>query len=147
MIQFGSSPPGDQANQWRYQLDSFVEEHQNALAALAWGLLQEWDNHQDAIGIDLQPQPHFVRCSRQAIEELNKKVNRQIQEILGVLDGYNPQEEVVMIAIAKGQLKLIHFKPDPFPPVCFEEVSKTLEELIQTLEELMAQKIVILTDS
>ncbi len=141
MIQFGSSPPDDEANQWRYQLDIFVEENQQSLAALAWGLLQEWDNNQDALGIDLQPQPHFVCCSRQAIEELNKKVNRQIQEILGVLDGYNPDEEVVIIAICQGQIKLINFKPDPSPSVCFKQISSSLDQLIEELEALMVKQL------
>ncbi len=141
MIQFGSPLPDDQTNQWRYQLDDFVAENQQSLAALAWGLLQEWDNNQNTLGIDLQPQPHFVCCSRQAIEELNQKVKRQIQEILGVLDGYNPQEEVVIIAIGKGQIKLINFKPDPTPPVCFENTANSLDELIQKLEELMVKQL------
>lgn len=140
MIQFGTSLPDDRANRWRYKLDDFVEENQRPLAALAWGLLQEWNNDKDALGIDLQPQPHFVRCSRQAIEELNRKVKRQIQEVLGVLDGYNPQEEVVIIVIAKGQIKLINFKPNPFPPICFEKISSSLDELIKSLEELMIEQ-------
>ena len=141
MIQFGNFPPDDQVNQWRYQLDIFVEENRPSLAALAWGLLQEWGNNQDTLGIDLEPQPHFVCCSRQSIEELNQKVNRQIQEILGVLDGYNPDEEVVIIAIGKGQLKLINFKPEPAPPFCFEQVSSGLEQLIEELEELMVKQL------
>ncbi|HAC64229.1 MAG TPA: hypothetical protein DCF68_11985 [Cyanothece sp. UBA12306] len=141
MIQFGNSLPDDQVNQWRFQLDMFVEENQRSLAALAWGLLQEWDNNQETLGIDLQPQPHFVCCSRQSIGELNQKVNRQIQEILGVLDGYNPEEEVVIIAIGKGQLKLINFKPEPSPPLCFEQISSNLEQLIEDLEGLMVKQI------
>ena len=140
MSQFGTSLPDDGADRWRYQLDDFVEDNQRSLAALAWGLLQEWGNDKDTLGIDLQPQPHFVRCSRQAIEELNRKVRRQIQEVLGVLDGYNPREEVVIIVIAKGQIKLINFKPDPFPPICFEKISSTLDELIKNLEGLMIQQ-------
>lgn len=140
MIQFGTSLPDDGADRWRYQLDDFVEDNQLSLAALAWGLLQEWGNDKDALGIDLQPQPHFVRCSRRAIEELNRKVRRQIQEVLGVLDGYNPREEVVIIVIAKGQIKLINFKPDPCPPICFEKISGSLDELIKKLEGLMIKQ-------
>lgn len=134
MIPFGTTPPDDEKNQWRYQLDRFVEENQQDLAALAWGLLQEWGDSGDMLGIDLQPKPHFVRCSRSAIETLNRQVNRQIQEILGVLDGYNPDEEVVAIAIANGQIKLINFQPDPSPPDCFEQLDCDLDRLIERLE-------------
>ena len=137
MIHFGDSPPDDVANQWRYQIDRFVQEHQTDLAALAWGLLQEWGDSRDALGIDLQPQPHFIRCSRQAIEELNQKVDRKIQEILGIIDNYNPQEEVAILAIGQGQIKLIHYQSDPPPPVCFDEKQKNLESLIETLETIM----------
>jgi hypothetical protein len=31
----------------------------------------------DTLGIDLQPEPHFIRCSRQSLEELNKNVDRK----------------------------------------------------------------------
>lgn len=141
MIHFGDSPPDDIANQWRYQIDRFVQEHQTDLAALAWGLLQEWGDSQDALGIDLQPQPHFIRCSRQAIEELNQKVDRKIQEILGIIDNYNPQEEVAILAIGQGQIKLIHYQSDPPPPVCFDEKQKNLESLIETLETIMIRDI------
>lgn len=119
-------------------LDLFVQENQQLLAALAWGLLQEWGESQDTLGIDLKPQPHFVRCSRTAIEELNQKVERKIQEILGILDGYNPQEEVVAIGIGEGKIKLINFQPEPLPPACFEQFGPNIELLIQQLEERMA---------
>jgi hypothetical protein len=140
MINFGSSPPTDEANRWRSLLDEFVAENEQALAALAWGLLQEWGDNQDTLGIDLKPTPHFVRCSREAIEKLNRKVNRKIQEILGVLDGYDPETEVVAIGIGEGQLKLIYFQPDPPPSVCFEQIEGDLDTLIQQLEERMLEK-------
>ncbi|AFY78869.1 MAG: hypothetical protein IGR93_10825 [Hydrococcus sp. C42_A2020_068] len=140
MINFGNNPSIDEANRWRSALDEFVAENEQALAALAWGLLQEWGDSQDALGIDLKPTPHFVRCSRAAIERLNRQVNRKIQEILGVLDGYDPEAEVVAIAIGEGQLKLIYFQPEPSPPVCFEQIEGDLDTLIQQLEERMRDK-------
>ncbi|MEA5510030.1 hypothetical protein VB715_09665 [Crocosphaera sp. UHCC 0190] len=141
MIQFGDSPPDDLTNQWRYQLDRFVQENSGSLAALSWGLLAEWGDSRDALGIDLQPQPHFVRCSRPAIEELNRKVDRKIQEILGILDGYNPQEEVAILAMSQGQIKLIHYRSEPTPPQCFDEKKQDLDSLIQELETIMSQQI------
>jgi hypothetical protein len=140
MINFSNRPPNDAANQWRYLLDEFVEENQQALAALAWGLLLEWGNSKETLGIDLKPKPHFICCSREAIELLNRKVNRKIQEILGVLDGYNPETEVVAIAIGEGQIKLIHFQSDPPPPVCFEQMEGDLDTLIQQLEARLLEK-------
>lgn len=134
MIQIGSIPPDDMANQWRYQLDQFVQNYQTELSALAWGLRLEWDNPEETLGIDLSPHPHFVCCQREAIEKLNNQVNNQIQEILGVLDGYNPEEEVVMIAIGEGQLKLINFQSDPSPPECLAQSDRDLDALIQHLE-------------
>lgn len=40
-----------------------MKKNKQLLAALNWGLLQEWDKDKDLLGIDLQPQPHFVRYS------------------------------------------------------------------------------------
>jgi hypothetical protein len=134
MIGF-SNPLSDNAeNKWRYQLDQFVRENELELAALAWGLLQEWGESKDTLGIDLKPTPHFVACSRDSIEKFNRKVDNHIQEILGVLDGYKPEEEVVIIVIGKGQIKLINFKPEPSPPVCFEQADRELDRLIKKLE-------------
>lgn len=142
MIKLGTTPPDDTKNEWRYQLDQFVQENQQSLAALAWGLLQEWgDNSKDALGIDLIPKPHFVCCSRESIEKFNRKVNNQIQEILGVLDGYKPEEEVVIIVIGEGQIKLINFKPEPSPPVCFEQTKMDIDKLIILLEKLMSESL------
>jgi hypothetical protein len=81
--------------------------------------LQEWCNDKDVLGIDLRPQPCFVPCSPQVSEELNKKVKQQIKKVLGILDGYNPQEEVVIIVITKRKIKLINFKPKLFIPIFF----------------------------
>jgi hypothetical protein len=140
MISLGNRPPDDEANQWRYVLDRFVAENQQELAALAWGLLQEWEDSKDALGIDLKPKPHFIRCSRAALEELNRKVERKIQEILGILDGYNPETEVAAIALAEGQVKLIYFQPELSPPICFEQSGENLDMLIQQLEERLQEQ-------
>ncbi|MGH2414967.1 MAG: beta-carboxysome assembly chaperone CcmS [Microcystaceae cyanobacterium] len=141
MIGFGTTPPNNRENQWRYQLDQFVQDNQIPLAALAWGLLQEWGDSQDALGIDLKPNPHFVRCSRESMEEFNRKVDRQIQEILGILDGYDAKKEVVIVVIGKGQIKLINFQPEPPPPVCFEQFEKDIDALIKQIEERMIEQI------
>jgi hypothetical protein len=141
MIRFNSPIPDDVVNQWRYQLDRFVKENQESLAALTWGLLQEWGDTQEILGIDLKPQPHFICCPRQSLEQLNRKVDNQIQEVLGIANGYHADEEVVIIAIGEGQLKLIHFKPEIPPPSCFEKLETDLDRLIEQLEERMCQMI------
>jgi hypothetical protein len=136
---FSNLLPDDEANRWRYQLDQFVEENQQDLAALAWGLAEEWGNSQETLGIDLKPQPHFVCCPREAVEKLNRKVNKKLQEILGIIDGYQPTQEVVILGIGDGQIKLIHFQPDPPPPICFEEFGGDLDSLIQQLEQRLRE--------
>jgi hypothetical protein len=139
MIQFGKPVPDDAANQWRYELDQFVQENQQELAALVWGLSQEWGrDSQDVLGIDLKPHPHFVCCSRTALETFNQKVDYKIQEILGIVDGHNPEEEVVIIAIGEG-IKLINFQPDLSPSECFQKFSQDLDSLIKILEEEMSK--------
>ncbi|MEL4898374.1 beta-carboxysome assembly chaperone CcmS [Crocosphaera sp. Alani8] len=136
-MQFGESVPDNLENQWRHQLDRFVRENRQELAALAWGLKKEWENEQDVLGIDLEPEPHFIRCTRQSLEELNHNVEGKIQEVLGICDNYNYNEEVAMIAINQGQIKLIYYQCDPFPPVCFEEAQLGLDSLIEQLETTM----------
>ncbi len=136
-MQFGESVPDNAENQWRYQLDRFVTENKQDLAALAYGLKKEWEDNNDVLGIDLEPEPHFIRCSRQSLENLNRNVEGKIQEILGIFDNYNDQEEVAMIAINKGQIKLIYYKSDPSPSVCFEEKKSNLDKLIEELESTM----------
>jgi hypothetical protein len=120
------------------QLDRFVQENQLLLAALAWGLRQEWGESQSVLGIDLNPQPHFICCSQAAIEQLNRQVDNQIQEILGILDSYDPEKEIAMISIGNNQIKLIYFQPDPPPPDCFVQLDADLDSLIQQLEERLA---------
>jgi hypothetical protein len=140
MIRLNSTPPDDIENQWRYKIDKFVKDNQQQLAALAWGLSLEWKDSYKTLGIDLKPQPHFVACAREAIEELNRKVDNQLQEILGVLDGYQPEKEVAIVCIGNGQIKLINFQPNPSPPICFEQIEQDLDELINNLEQRLQQE-------
>ena len=128
-------------NQWRIEINRFVKEYEKELAAMAWKFLHEWKDHKNTLGIDLKPKPHFVTCHRQAIEKLNDNVNGNLQEILGILDGYNPSEEIVMIAIGEGQIKLINFQPKITPENCFTELNMTLDDLIEKLENIMVEKI------
>ncbi len=141
MIGFGSLPPDDAKNNWRSQLDQFVKANEKELAALAWGLSLEWGDRNDILGIDLKPKPHFVACSREAIETLNRQVNHRLQEILGILDGYKPEEEVAIIGIGDGQIKLINFQPKLPPPECFEQIEEDIDTLIKQLEERMNQQL------
>jgi hypothetical protein len=121
-------------NKWRHQLDRFIKLHQQELAALSWALWQENGNSQGTIGIDLEPTPHFVYCPDSAIEKFNDKVENRLQELLGLIQHYKPEIEVLMIGIGKDQVKLIYFEPKPEPPVCFEQVGKDVDTLLEELE-------------
>jgi len=139
MLPFGPLPPTQQL--WRTQLDQFVQSQQQALAALVWGLHQEWQTPQDYLGLDLEPTPHFFRCSYSHLAELNHKVDRQIQEILGLLSNYDPAQEAAVVVVAQGQLKLLYFQPQPLPPACFERFHGDLDTLIAQLETSLAHLI------
>lgn len=142
MIRFGNSQNNKPEDKWRWQLDDFARDNQQQLAALAWGLQQEWGELDNILGIDLKPKPHFVSCSREAIEKLNHNTNGQLQEILGLIDGYKPEEEVLIIAIGEGQVKLIHFQVEPTPPVCFQESQTDIDSLITSLEASLATRLI-----
>ncbi|MDJ0688000.1 MAG: hypothetical protein QNJ41_05795 [Xenococcaceae cyanobacterium MO_188.B32] len=142
MIRFGSNQNNKPEDKWRWQLDDFARDHQQQLAALAWGLQQEWVELNNILGIDLKPKPHFVACSREAIEKLNYNTNKQLQEILGLIDGYKPEEEVLIIAIGEGQIKLIHFQAEPKPSICFREAGENIDALITSLEASLAAKFI-----
>lgn len=139
MFDLGNNRPEIAAQKWRSQLNSYAIDYETQLAALAWGLQQEWAENQDVLGIDLQPQPHFVACSRESLEKLNKNTRGQLQEILGIVDNYDRETEVVIIAIADGQVKLINFKPETNPARCFAELDQDLDQLIATLETGLAE--------
>jgi hypothetical protein len=135
MIQFGNPSPDNKTNPWRQQLDRFSQQYQKELAAVAWGLRQEWGETQETLGIDLKPDPHFVCCSYDAIAQLNQQVGQKIQEILGIIENHDPQEEVGIIVIGENQIKLLYFKPDPSPPQCLTDSELTLDQLIELLEQ------------
>nr|WP_322744121.1 MULTISPECIES: hypothetical protein [unclassified Coleofasciculus] len=132
---FGRSQPERAEDKWKRQLDRFVKDNQQELAALSWGLFLEKGESDETLGIDLQPTPHFVYCPRDAIEKLNQSVENYLQEILGVVDAHQPDKEVLMIGIGSDQIKLIQFEPEPSPPVCFEQVGKDVDTLLQQLEQ------------
>ncbi|RUR83455.1 hypothetical protein PCC6912_22880 [Chlorogloeopsis fritschii PCC 6912] len=138
---FGTTQPESPENKWRRQLDQFIKTHQQELAALAWGLWLENGDSKGTIGIDLQPKPHFVYCPQEAVENLNLKVENRLQEILGIVAHYQPEMEVVMIAIGKDQIKLIHFESQPAPPVCFEQVGKDVDSLLEMLEQRLSEQL------
>ncbi|MEH1783007.1 MAG: hypothetical protein V7K67_24760 [Nostoc sp.] len=139
---FGNSQPESGDTKWRRQLDKFVKANQQELAALFWGLWLANGDSQGIIGIDLQPTPHFVYCPKEQIENLNIKVENRLQEILGIVENHQPDVEVVMIGIGKGEIKLIQFAPEPAPPICFQEVGKDVDGLLDVLEERMRGEIV-----
>lgn len=125
---------------WRRLLDQFVKENQQELAALFWGLWLENGNSQGTIGIDLQPQPHFVYCPQSQIQKLNDRVENRLQEIIGIIENNKPETEVIMIGIGKGEIKLIQFAPEPAPQICFEQVGKDVDSLLELLEQKMSEK-------
>jgi hypothetical protein len=141
MIKLDSNQPSLGEQSWQTQLDRFVETHRQKLAALAWGLRLQWGEQPDTLGIDLKPTPHFVACPKSAIEQLNQSVQNRLQEILGIVDGYQPEKEVVIIGIGFDHVKLIYFESNPTPPDCFEEFGKDVDSLLKQLEDSMNQMI------
>ncbi|KST70021.1 beta-carboxysome assembly chaperone CcmS [Mastigocoleus testarum] len=140
-MMFSSIQADSPENQWRYQLDRFVKNHQQELAALTWGLWLENGSSKGTIGVDLQPKPHFVYCPQAAVENLNDQVDNKLQEVLGIIEHYNPEVEVLMIGIAKDQIKLVYFEPEIAPPVCFKELGKSINLLLESLEQKMAEQL------
>jgi hypothetical protein len=142
MFDLGNNRPEIAQQKWRSQLDLFVTDYKSQLAALAWGLKQEWQDSNDVLGIDLKPQPHFVACSYENLEVLNQNTRGQLQEILGIVDGYDPQVEIVIVVIGEGQVKLINFQPESTPSDYFAATDGDINQLITTLETALAKYIV-----
>ncbi|MEY3223669.1 MAG: hypothetical protein RLZZ203_2525 [Cyanobacteriota bacterium] len=138
---FSIPQPETEENKWRGQLDRFVKDNQPELAALFWGLWLENGNSQGTIGINLLPQPHFVYCPQTEIEKLNERVENRLQELLGIIDNNKPETEVVMIAIGKGEIKLIQFAPKLSPETYFHELGKNIDELMDLLEQRLVTQI------
>jgi len=134
MIGFDSPQPNTEQAQWKYRLDRFADDNRVELAALVWGMFGREGDKSRILGIDLKPTPHFVSCPLEAIETLNRDVDNQLQEILGLVDGHDPDREVLILGIGDGQIVLLDFEPDPPPPTCFERVSEDLETLFDKLE-------------
>jgi hypothetical protein len=124
---------------WRSQVDWFVQDHRPQLAALAWGLQQEWQQDGTILGIDLQPQPHFIPCPPTELQTLNKRVGGRLQEILGIINGADLTQEVVILCLGGGQVKLIYFQAEPSPAECFQVHGADLDQLIADLEATMAK--------
>ena len=141
MFDLGNNRPEIAEQKWRSQLDFFVTDYEAELAALAWGLKQEWGENGDVLGIDLQPTPHFVACSQDSLKKLNKNTGGRLQEILGIVDGYDPTVEVVIIGIGEGQIKLINFQPEKTPSECWAATEVDLDRLIETLETTLGEYI------
>ncbi|KAB8320983.1 hypothetical protein SD81_005510 [Tolypothrix campylonemoides VB511288] len=138
---FSTRQPESPNNQWRRQLDKFVKEHQQELAALSWALWLENGDSKGTIGIDLQPMPHFVYCPKEAIEKLNTSVENKLQEVLGIVKHHKPEVEVLMIGIGKDEIKLIYFEPEVAPPACYEQVGKDVDTLLQHLEQRLNEQL------
>jgi hypothetical protein len=141
MFDFGDNRPEIAEQKWRSQLDLFVTDYEQQLAALAWGLKQEWGESDDVLGIDLQPVPHFVACSQDSLEKLNKNTRGIVQEILGIVDNYDPAVEVVIVGIGEGQLKLINFQSKITPAECFTAMKGDIDGLISSLEAALVEYI------
>ncbi|NMF64046.1 beta-carboxysome assembly chaperone CcmS [Brasilonema octagenarum] len=139
-MMFASTQSQSPNDEWRRQLNRFVKENQQELAALSWGLWLENGDGKGTIGIDLQPTPHFVYCPKEAIEQFNTTVENRLQEILGIVKHHKPEVEVLMLAIAKDQVKLIYFEPEPAPPSCYERVGKDVDTVLEHLEQVLSKQ-------
>ncbi|MGF1492148.1 MAG: hypothetical protein ACFBSC_06800 [Microcoleaceae cyanobacterium] len=136
--------PNLDRNAWQNQLDQFVESNKTLLAALSWGLYQERIDSDMIVGIDLKSTPRLVTCSQTALEKLNQGVNNKLQEILGLIENFDPTQEVLMICIADTSVKLVYFEPDPAPSACFEQMGQTIDALLEQLENQIIQQIKVI---
>jgi len=136
-----SATLNSEADRWRYQIDRFVRDNLQDVAALSWGLHLQWTEDGEEgkfLGIDMQPQPHFIVCDRPALETLNRNADNLLRELMGVADHHDPQKEVLIIGIGNGQVKAIQFAADPLPPECFESAGADTNALLDRLEPRLA---------
>ena len=130
-----------EVDRWRYQIDRFVRDNLQEIAALSWGLHLEWiakGKEGKILGIDMNPTPHFIVCDRAALETLNDRADNRLRELLGVADHHDPQTEVLAIGIGNGQVKAIQFVVQPPPPECFEKAGADTNALLDRLEPRLA---------
>ena len=133
MVESEKLSPTSEQKDWQ-KLDEFVAANKENIAASVWIFYQERGNTEEILAIDLQPTPRFVSCSREAIETLNENTDNRLREVLGILDGYKPEEEVLIIGMSRDRIKLIFFTPEPTPPECFEQLGKDFNTLLDDLE-------------
>lgn len=134
-------PSSREDDNWRVQLNDFVKANQPEVAALAWGLWQEQQDKDIVLGIDIEPKPHFVCCPKSTIEALNRNVDDRLRSMMGVVDGHDPETEVLVLGIGRGEVQAIQFKPEPSPSECFERVGKDVDSLIEILESRMGERV------
>lgn len=128
------------------RIDRFVRDYRREFAALVWGYdraIETEGGEREYLGIDVQPTPHFITCTRAQLEALNASVDNRLREAIGVLDGYNPEKEVLVVGIADGQVQLIVFLcDDPTPEAEFRTLGLTVNELLDRLEVQMQSELV-----
>lgn len=127
------------------RIDRFVRDYRREFAALVWGYdraIQAQGGEPEYLGIDLQPTPHWITCTRAQIETLNAQVDNRLREAIGVLDGYNPSQEVLVVGIADGQVQLIVFLcDDPTPEQEFAHLGCDVNTLLDQLEARMLHEL------
>ncbi|XGB39664.1 MAG: hypothetical protein LVT47_01585 [Cyanobacteria bacterium LVE1205-1] len=67
-----------------------------------------------------------------------------------MVESHNPSLEVLVLGINQGsdyQFQFIQFQPDPTPPLCFEQLTEPLSNLISQLEAGLAQHLVNVTST
>ncbi len=144
MFGFGRPPSPSPDQQWMQTLDIFVRAQQREFAALTWALAQEQADPPETLGIDLRPTPHLIACPKPALESLNRKVGGQLRELLGVIDGYQPERELLLLGIGEGQIKAIVLEPDLPPPDCLAQFDGDVAAVRAAIEPQLAT---ILADS
>ncbi|MGD1903927.1 MAG: hypothetical protein ACFB9N_16995 [Geitlerinemataceae cyanobacterium] len=126
------------------RIDRFVRDYRQEMAALVWGYAQvvaERGSEPEYLGIDLKPQPHFITCTRAQIEALNERVDNRLREAIGVLDGYDPEKEVLVVGITEGQVQLVVFScEDPTPAQEFAALGVDVDTLLDRLEARMIEE-------
>ena len=126
------------------KLDQFSKTHQQPLAALAWAFRQQFLADADNspvphLGIDLEPTPHFISCEPAIIAQFNEKIDRRLNELVGILEGSDPETEVAIFVVTPAQFKLIFFQPEMSPSDCFQALNLSLETLQHQLEMALQQ--------